>query len=59
MPKSDQGVRNDRYKIIPRTLIFVTRGEQVLLLKGAVHKRLWANQYNGIGGHVEQGEDAL
>ena len=59
MPKSDQGVRNDRYKIIPRTLIFVTRGEQVLLLKGAVHKRLWANQYNGIGGHIEQGEDAL
>ena len=52
MPKSDQGVRNDRYKIIPRTLIFVTRGEQVLLLKGAEHKRLWANQYNGIGGHV-------
>jgi 8-oxo-dGTP diphosphatase len=59
MPKSDQGVTNDRYKVIPRTLIFVTRGEQVLLLKGAAHKRLWPNLYNGIGGHIERGEDAL
>lgn len=59
MPKSDQGVTQDRYMVIPRTLIFVTRGEQVLLLKGAPTKRLWANRYNGIGGHVERGEDVL
>lgn len=59
MPKSEQGVTADRYQIIPRTLIFVTKGEQVLLLKGAPTKRLWANRYNGIGGHVEQGEDLL
>jgi 8-oxo-dGTP diphosphatase len=59
MPKSDQGVRSDRYQVIPRTLIFVRRGEQVLLLKGAAHKRLWANQYNGLGGHIERGEDVL
>ena len=59
MPASDQGTHNDRYKVIPRTLIFVMRGEQVLLLKGAAHKRLWANLYNGIGGHIERGEDAL
>lgn len=31
----------------------------MLLLKGAPDKRLWANQYNGIGGHVEFGEDLL
>lgn len=59
MPKSEQGVTHDRYAIIPRTLIFVTRGEEVLLLKGAPHKRLWAGKYNGIGGHIERGEDAL
>lgn len=59
MPRSDQGIHNDRYKVIPRTLIFLMWGEQVLLLKGAAHKRLWANQYNGIGGHIERGEDAL
>ncbi len=31
----------------------------MLLIKGAPTKRLWANLYNGIGGHVEQGEDVL
>ena len=45
--------------LIPRSLIFATRGKQVLLIKGAAHKRLWANRYNGIGGHVEKGEDVL
>jgi 8-oxo-dGTP diphosphatase len=59
MPISDQGVSLDRYMLIPRVLIFVTRGNSVLLLKGASTKRLWANQYNGMGGHVEPGEDAL
>lgn len=57
MPKSDQGLSHDRYQLIPRTLIFLTRGESVLLLKGAPHKRLWADRYNGVGGHIEQGED--
>jgi len=57
MPKSDQGSLSGRYRLIPRTLIFLTRDERVLLIKGAPDKRLWANQYNGIGGHIEQGED--
>lgn len=59
MPRADQGVFPDRYQVIPRTLIFVTRGDRVLLLKGASTKRLWANRYNGIGGHVEKSEDVL
>ncbi len=45
--------------LIPRTLIFLTKGNQILLIKGADQKRLWANQYNGIGGHIERGEDLL
>ncbi len=57
MPRSDQGASPGRYQFIPRTLIFITRGDEVLLLKGARGKRLWAGRYNGIGGHVEQGED--
>ncbi len=59
MPASDQGVTRDRYMLIPRVLVFVTRGTLVLLLKGASTKRLWANKYNGVGGHVEPGEDIL
>jgi len=59
MPKSDQGVFLNRYKIIPRTLIFITKGDYVLLLRGAQDKHLWANRYNGVGGHIERGEDVL
>lgn len=59
MPASEQGVTRDRYMLIPRTLIFLRRGDSVLLIKGAPHKRLWANKYNGVGGHVERSEDVL
>jgi 8-oxo-dGTP diphosphatase len=45
--------------LIPRTAIFVRRENSYLLLKGAPTKRLWAGKYNGLGGHVEQGEDVL
>jgi 8-oxo-dGTP diphosphatase len=59
MPVSDQGINLDRYMLIPRTAIFIRRGDSYLLLKGAPTKRLWAGKYNGLGGHVEQGEDIL
>ncbi|MBI5954312.1 MAG: NUDIX domain-containing protein [Chloroflexi bacterium] len=45
--------------LIPRTAIFARRGDEYLLIKGAPTKRLWAGKYNGIGGHVERGEDVL
>lgn len=59
MPVSDQGLHQDRYVLIPRCLIFITRGNNVLLLKGAPDKRIWPGRYNGVGGHIERGEDAL
>lgn len=59
MPQSDQGVTKDRYMLIPRTAIFIRRGDEYLLIKGAPSKRLWAGKYNGLGGHVERGEDVL
>ena len=46
-----------RYVAVPRTLCFITHTDEVLLLKGAPDKRLWANRYNGIGGHIERDED--
>lgn len=54
-----QGVSPTRYTVIPRTAIFLRAGDSYLLLKGAPTKRLWANKYNGLGGHVERGEDLL
>jgi len=48
-----------RYTVVPRTLVFLTRGRQILLLRGAPDKKLWANRYNGLGGHIEPGEEPL
>jgi len=68
MKSEDQGTREPgqlRYQAIPRTLIFVTSvnpvngAEEILLIKGAPDKRLWANKYNGLGGHVEANEGIL
>ena len=59
MPKSDQGIAKNRYMLIPRTAIFLRRGDEYLLIKGAPTKRLWAGKYNGLGGHVERGENIL
>jgi 8-oxo-dGTP diphosphatase len=61
MGQADQGVEasRQRYQAVPRVLIFLRHGSDVLLLKGAPDKRIWADLYNGVGGHVEAGEDVL
>ncbi len=58
MPATDQGVSvsRHRFQIIPRVLCFVRHGADLLLIRGAPTKRLWANKYNGLGGHIEAGE---
>lgn len=72
MQANEQGVREPgkrRYQAIPRTLLLITSlapessqrrdRRDLLLLKGAPTKRLWANRYNGLGGHIEANEDVL
>ena len=56
MQPEEQRDHRRRYLIIPRVLVFLTRADRVLLLKGASDKRLWADRYNGLGGHIEPGE---
>lgn len=66
MNTSEQGtheIGGGRTLVVPRVLVFLTSinpatgRREILLLKGAPTKRLWANRYNGLGGHVEPGED--
>jgi 8-oxo-dGTP diphosphatase len=45
--------------VYARTLCFVQREGRVLMLRGAPTKRLYANLFNGLGGHLEAGEDVL
>lgn len=56
---ANQGIEKstNRYKVVPRTLSFITHGDEVLLLRGAPNKRIWPGKYNGVGGHVEANED--
>jgi 8-oxo-dGTP diphosphatase len=46
-----------RWLTIPRTLCFVLHEDALLLMKRAPHKRVFPNQYNGLGGHIERDED--
>jgi len=57
MGQDDQKISRERYHTIPRTLCFITHGDDVLLLQGAPEKPIWPNQYNGVGGHIEADED--
>lgn len=59
MPAVDQKVDRRRYQFVPRCLVFALRDQEVLLIKGAANKRLWAGLINGVGGHIERGEDVL
>jgi len=56
MRPEDQRKGAESYMIIPRVLVFLTHGDEILLLHGAPDKKLWAGKYNGLGGHVEAGE---
>ncbi len=61
MGAKDQGAEatEGRWLVIPRTLCFVTHGDDVLLLRRAAHKRVYPGLYNGVGGHLERDEDPL
>lgn len=49
----------NRWLTIPRTLCFILNGSDILLMKRAPHRRVFPNRYNGVGGHIERGEDPL
>ncbi len=59
MGAEEQGAdfTSDRWLTLPRTLCFVINGDDVLLMKRAAHRRVFPNQYNGLGGHIERDED--
>lgn len=61
MGANEQGAHltNERWVTIPRTLCFVTNGDDVLLMRRGAHKRIFPNRYNGVGGHIERDEDPL
>ena len=59
MSLAGQRVDPKRYTVVPRTLVFLTRPGQILLQKVPPGRGAWAGLYNGLGGHLEPGEDPL
>jgi 8-oxo-dGTP diphosphatase len=59
MSQAGQRLDPTRYTIVPRTLSFVLRRDQVLLLRMRPDRGEWAGKLNGLGGHIEVGEDVL
>lgn len=59
MGAREQGAENSagRWTVIPRTLVLIRNGDDVLLMKRSAHTRVFPGRYNGVGGHLERGED--
>jgi 8-oxo-dGTP diphosphatase len=55
---SSQNLNLARYQVVPRVLVFISRGDLLLLLK-IKGKGGWDGRYNGLGGHIERGETPL
>jgi 8-oxo-dGTP diphosphatase len=50
-------VIRQRYQMVPRTLIFIGKGEQLLMLSKTKSSSFGYGKINGVGGHLEQGEE--
>lgn len=63
MSANDQGADPlaiaGRWQVVPRTLCFVINADDILLLKRGMQRRVYPGHYNGVGGHIERGEDPL
>jgi len=59
MTSTPQVILKNRYQVVARTIIFIFRDGMVLLQKGSLTKKINAGLWNGLGGHIERGEDVL
>jgi len=46
-----------RYQVVPRTLIFIERDEDILLIHKNKRDSYGFSKLNGVGGHIEKGEE--
>lgn len=59
MTSTPQVILKNRYQVVARTIIFIFINGMVLLQKGSLTKKINAGLWNGLGGHIERGEDVL
>jgi 8-oxo-dGTP diphosphatase len=59
MVLAGQRIQPERFTILPRTLIFLLRDDQILLMQLGHDRSAWSGKLNGLGGHIEAGEDPI
>lgn len=55
---AEQNIDRARYKVIPRTLIFIFHEDEILLIN-KIGSNIWDGKSNVLGGHIENGEDIV
>jgi 8-oxo-dGTP diphosphatase len=50
-------VIQSKYQLVPRTLIFIERDEDILLIHKNKRDSYGFSKLNGLGGHIEKGEE--
>jgi len=46
-----------RYQFVPRTLVFIKNNDKYLLIHKRRRNSFGFNKFNGVGGHMEKGEE--
>ena len=49
----------NRYQLVPRTLVFIRHEGKIVLIEKNKNNSLVQGQFNGVGGHVEMGEEPV
>jgi len=49
--------QNNRYQFVPRTLVFIKNNDKYLLIHKKKRNSFDFNKFNGVGGHIEKGEE--
>ena len=57
----DEQIKNrpNTFTVIPRVLAFIEKNDEILLIERAKKEAFAYKKLNGIGGHIEKGEDPL
>jgi len=51
--------RPNTFTVIPRVLAFIEKNDEILMIERSKKNAFAYKQLNGIGGHIEKGEDPL
>jgi 8-oxo-dGTP diphosphatase len=54
---NDQLSLTNRYQLVPRTLIFIEHEGKIVFIEKRKNNSVVKGQMNGVGGHVEMGEE--